>query len=67
MNMNTFVATLYRDFTCAVAAILITLVMGMAFVQSTQLPPGARAAEHSLVRADAHGWFGQPEPAVLVD
>lgn len=68
LAMNTFVATAYRDLTCGAAAALITLILGMSFVQSTALPPGSRLSiGSSVVAAPAHGWFGQPQPAVLVD
>ncbi len=40
--MNAFVSTLYRDLTCAAAALLISLVIGMSFVQSTATAPGAQ-------------------------
>ena len=64
--MNTFVATLYRDLACGAAAALITLLLGLSFVQSTAMPPGMHA--HSFVAVQPpHAWFGQPEPAVLVD
>jgi len=36
--MNTFASTLYRDFTCGAAAVLITLILSAAFVQSTSVP-----------------------------
>jgi len=66
--MNTFVATAYRNFTCGAAAALITLILGMSFVQSTALPPGARLPTGSAVAVTpVPAWFGQPEPAVLVD
>jgi hypothetical protein len=39
--MNTFITSLYRDLACAVAAAVITLVLGTAFVQSTSVPPAA--------------------------
>ena len=45
--MNTFISTLYRDLTCAAAAILITLVMSAGFVQSTNAAP----VTHALVSA----------------
>jgi hypothetical protein len=64
--MNTFAATFYRASTCAAAAVLITLISGFAFVQSTSLPPGVRAAT-PVVAATMPHWFGQPQPAVLVD
>lgn len=65
--MNTFAATFYRASTCAAAAILITAISGFAFVQSTSLPPGARAATPVVAAATMPHWFGQPQPAVLVD
>jgi hypothetical protein len=33
--MNAFVSALYRDLTCAAAAVLISVIVGMSFVQST--------------------------------
>ena len=66
--MNTFATTVYRDFACAVAAVLITLILSAAFLQSTSVPPGAHAASNVFVAMQPeHAWFGQPEPAVLVD
>ena len=66
--MNPYVSTLYRDVTCGAAAILITLLLSAAFVQSTSVAPGSRSeARHVLAQRSAPGWFGQPEPAVLVD
>jgi hypothetical protein len=64
--MNTFIARVYRALTCGAAAALITVVSGLAFVQSTSVPPGAHAGA-PVVAAVAPRWFGQPEPAVLVD
>jgi hypothetical protein len=37
------VTALYRDFTCAAAAALITLVLGMAFVESTSAAPAVQS------------------------
>lgn len=66
--MNTFASTLYRDFTCGAAAVLITVILSAAFVQSTAVPPGMHAASNVFVALQPeHAWFGQPEPAVLVD
>jgi len=42
--MKTFVTTLYRDVTCAAAAALITLVLGVSFLESTSVVPGAPLA-----------------------
>jgi hypothetical protein len=64
--MNTLLTTLYRDVACGTGAVLITLLLGLSFVQSTSVPPGMHA--HSFVAVQSpHAWFGQPEPAVLVD
>jgi hypothetical protein len=66
--MNTFLTTVYRDVTCAAAAALITLVLGASFVASTSLPPGMHLPSVAFVAlSPEHAWFGQPEPAVLVD
>jgi len=66
--MNSFASTLYRDVTCAAAAALITLVFSLSFVQSTSVPPGTHAGTTRTVGLQSdHAWFGQPEPAVLVD
>ena len=40
--MNTFATNLYRDVTCAAAAVLISLVIGMSFVQSTATAPASQ-------------------------
>jgi hypothetical protein len=66
--MNAIVSSLYRDLTCAAAAALITLLLSVTFVQSTSLPPGAHAGAAVFMQMQPqHAWFGQPEPAVLVD
>ena len=41
--MNAFVSTLYRDLTCAAAALLISVIVGASFVQSTATAPGVLA------------------------
>jgi len=64
--MNTL-DTLSRDFTCALAATLITAVMGLSFLSSTAVAPGSHNAVHTVAVQSQHAWFGQPEPAVLVD
>jgi hypothetical protein len=65
--MSTFVSTLVRDVTCAVAAAVITLIVGASFVDSTALPPGVHAHASTMASAQPPAWFGQPQPAVLVD
>ena len=66
--MNTFTSKIYRELTCGAAAALITLLLSLTFVQSTSLPPGAHDWPAVFVAVEPHNaWFGQPEPAVLVD
>ena len=48
--MNAFAAQLYRDVTCAAAAVLITLVIGLSFVESTS----AVAQPHSAHQQAQH-------------
>jgi hypothetical protein len=44
LAMNAIVATLFRDLTCAAAALVISIVVGTSFVQSTATAPGTPAA-----------------------
>jgi hypothetical protein len=44
------VTTAFRDLTCVVAAAVITLLIGAAFVQSTSAAPGTQTQIHSLAR-----------------
>jgi len=67
MTMNAFATALYRDVTCGAAAALITVVLAMSFLVSTQNVPGSQPASYSLTLQMDGGWFGQPQPAVLVD
>jgi short-subunit dehydrogenase involved in D-alanine esterification of teichoic acids len=48
MTMNSFTSTLYRDLTCAAAAALITVVIGLSFVASTSVAPGHNAARAAV-------------------
>jgi len=41
--MNAFVSTLYRDLSCAAAALLISVIVGASFVQSTAAAPAVFA------------------------
>jgi hypothetical protein len=66
--MDRLVTTLCRDFACGAAAALITLVLSMSLVVSTSVPPGTPLEGISFVAVQPqNAWFGQPEPAVLVD
>ena len=51
--MNAFVSSLYRDLTCAAAALLISMVIGASFVQSTATAPGAYAPVAAARTANA--------------
>ena len=42
--MNAIVSSLYRDLTCAAAAVLISMVIGASFVHSTATAPGTASA-----------------------
>jgi hypothetical protein len=64
--MNAF-ATAYRNLTCAAAALVICTVCSMAFVESTAVAPGSGIQLAAAAHFTAPSWFGQPEPAVLVD
>jgi hypothetical protein len=67
MIMNSL-ASFYRDLTCAAGAAVISVVASLTFLTSTAVLPGTQAvgATTSIVQP-LHAWFGQPEPAVLVD
>jgi hypothetical protein len=59
---------LYRDLTCGAGAAFITVMLSLTFVQSTAYPPGTRTGPALFMQVQPqHAWFGQPEPAVLVD
>ena len=47
--MNAFASVLYRDVTCAAAAVLISLVVSLSFVQSTSTAPGSMPAVTSAM------------------
>jgi len=42
--MNAIISSLYRDLTCAAAALLISMVVGASFVHSTATAPGTASA-----------------------
>jgi hypothetical protein len=56
---------------CGMGALAITAVMSWSFVQSTSVVPGSSAAPTvkmaKLTIQQRHVWFGQSQPAVLVD
>ena len=70
--MNTYVSLALRDLACGAAAALITLILSASLVQSTSVPPGMPTAGRHMTHVftalqPRDAWFGQPEPAVLVD
>ncbi len=66
--MNTYVSMPCRELACGAAAALITFGLSATFVESTSSPPGLRSWPPVFVQVQPrHAWFGQPEPAVLVD
>jgi hypothetical protein len=68
MTMNALNTSL-KAVACGMGALAITAVMSWGFVQSTSTPPGAtRVAQMAkLTIQQRHVWFGQSQPAVLVD
>jgi hypothetical protein len=68
--MNTMLNNGLKAVSCGTAAAMITLVMSLSFIQST-----AVVRDYSITTApwvakatvQPGAWFGQTEPAVLVD
>jgi hypothetical protein len=54
---------------CGMGALAITAVLSWSFVQSSSEVPGANRMAHmaKLTIQQRHVWFGQSQPAVLVD
>jgi len=67
--MSSYASIALRDLACGAAAALITMLLSVTFVQTTSVPPGTQHATSRFFVAlqPEHAWFGQPEPAVLVD
>jgi hypothetical protein len=51
--MNAFVSTLYRDLSCAAAALLISVIVGASFVHSTATAPAVLATVAQISSAGA--------------
>jgi hypothetical protein len=51
--MNAFISAVYRDLTCTAAALLITVVVGASFVQSTAAAPAVLATGVTVSSASA--------------
>ena len=58
-----------RTLACGMGALAITAVLSWTFVQTTAVAPGAAPTAQlaKLTIQQRHVWFGQSQPAVLVD
>ena len=58
-----------KTLACGLGALAITAVLSWTFVESTSVAPGtvATAQMAKLTIQQRHVWFGQSQPAVLVD
>ena len=68
--MNTMLNNGLKAVSCGAAAIVITLVMSLSFIQSTAVvhnTPPAHTAWMAKLSVQSHTGFGQSHPAVLVD
>jgi len=69
--MNAFINNGLKMLTCGAAAVAITLVVSFSFVHSTAVVHNETYAATPWVAKlsvqPSHAWFGQPQPAVLVD
>ncbi len=64
--MNASLLAFYRELTCFAAAVLITVMLSAAFVESTAAVPGPRPESAGAVAMLATPRsFGHPEPARL--
>ena len=69
--MNSILDNGLKVVACGIAAAVITLALSLSFVKSTAVvrndaySPAPWTAKLSL--EPGHAWFGQPQPAVLVD
>ena len=68
--MNTLVNKGLKAVACGTAAVAITLAMSLSFVESTAVVHNTTlttTAWTARLVQPSHAWFGQPQPAVLVD
>ncbi len=67
--MNTIKNSIQKALICGMGALALTVVSSMTFVQSTSVAPGASfSVQMAQVKLQQrHVWFGQSQPAVLVD
>ncbi len=67
-SMNTLINNGLKAMACGTAAVAITLAMSLSFVQSTAVVRNtAITSTPWIAMQPTHAWFGQPQPAVLVD
>lgn len=70
--MNTLINNGLKVLACGAAAVAITAVFSLSFIQSTAVVHNDSYLATTpwtakLSTQPGHTWFGQPEPAVLVD
>jgi hypothetical protein len=69
--MNAFLNNALKVLACGTAAVAITLVVSFSFVHSTAVVHNTSYVATPWVAKlsvqPSHAWFGQPQPAVLVD
>jgi hypothetical protein len=69
--MNAMLNNGLKALVCGTAAIAITLGMSWSFVESTAVVRNTAPVQTlwtaKLTMQPVHAWFGQPQPAVLVD
>jgi hypothetical protein len=68
--MNTLVNNGLKAVACGSAAVAITLALSLSFVQSTAVVHNTTLTTTrwtARLVQPSHAWFGQPQPAVLVD
>ncbi len=68
-TLNNALSSTVKTLACGMGALAITAVMSWSFVESTSAAPGAApvAQMAKLTVQQRHVWFGQSQPAVLVD
>jgi hypothetical protein len=67
--MNTINNSL-KALACGMGALAITALLSWTFVQSTAVAPAGAVPSASMAKLtiqQRHVWFGQSQPAVLVD
>jgi len=59
-----------RTLACGMGALAITAALSWSFVQTSSTAPGVNAPTAQMAKLtiqQRHVWFGQSQPAVLVD